>query len=425
MNSKGKSIIFFSLHYPFHISDSYLDKEIDLLSKSFEKVIVITNNTFSEERRPTPDNAIIYRYTPFEQPGSLVSLLALVFKPIFYCEIFRLIFVYKKWISFGLLKEIFAFYSRALNTKRFLQQVILEQKIDMNNLLIYSYWMIESSFASALLKQQRPEVKTITRAHSLDVYFDRSPVKYHPFRKFIFNQMDKIYFISANARSYFATAHHFSADSMQKMAINRIGIEAATTFIQQGTRDILRVISVGYIQKLKRIDLIIDALALIDKLKIEWVHVGHSNHKDEDFIAIQKYAAEKLGGMHNISFRFTGKTSKKDLFGLYAQMPFDVHLNVSETEGIPVSMMEAMSYSVPVIGTNVGGVSEIIEDGVNGLLLSAYPNAQDVKHALERFNSLPATHKNEMRQNAFNTWHNNYNAAKNNEVFVADVLRLF
>lgn len=419
---RNKSIIFFSLHYPFHISDSYLDKEIDLLATRFKKVIIITNNTFSEERRPTPPNAVVYRFTPFGQRLSLVSILTLFLKPLFYQEIFRLFFVYKMPLSFGLLKEGLAFYARALSTKQFLKHVIQEQELEPRNLLIYSYWMVESSLAAALLKQEQPSLKAIARAHSLDVYFDRSPVKYHPFRWFIFNQMDKVYFISANARSYFASAHHIGVDKMQKTAISRIGIEASTTFIEQSTGDTLRIISVGYIQKLKRIDLIVDALALIDAVKTEWVHVGHSNHNEDDYIAIQKYAAEKLGSKQNISFRFTGKTSKEDLFGLYAQKPFDVHLNVSETEGIPVSMMEAMSYSVPVIGTNVGGVSEIVEHDINGYLLSPYPDAAEVKNAITKFNALAVEKKNELRKNAFNTWNTGYNAQVNNEWFVADVM---
>ena len=41
----------------------------------------------------------------------------------------------------------------------------------------------------------------------------------------------------------------------------------------------------------------------------------------------------------------------------------------SLSEGIPVTVMEAMAASVPVIATDVGGVGEIIEDGVTGLLV--------------------------------------------------------
>lgn len=419
-----KTIIFFSLHYPFHVSDSYLDKEIDLISTHFRKVLIISSNTFTEERRPVPSNATVYRFTPFAIKASVFDALSLLFKGFFYAEFFRLLFVYKRSLSPGLVKELFAFYGRAVSTKKFLHKVINEQQVDTAKLLIYSYWMIESSLAAAMFKEEFPGVKVVARAHSLDVYFDRSPVKYHPFRAYILKQLDKLYFISTNAKEYFARVHAFTTTQMQKANVSRIGIEPNSAFIDKEPAAVLRIISVGYIQKLKRVDLIVDTLALLDR-SVEWVHVGHSNHNENDFDAIQKYAATKLGNKSNITYRFTGKTSKEDLFGLYASQPFDVFLNVSETEGIPVSMMEAMSYSVPVIGTLVGGVGEIVTDGVNGFLLSPYPDAQEVKLALEKFAALDAGAHILLRKGAFDTWNSKYNAQVNNRWFAADVMQLF
>lgn len=42
---------------------------------------------------------------------------------------------------------------------------------------------------------------------------------------------------------------------------------------------------------------------------------------------------------------------------------------LSKYEGMPVTIHEAMVLGVPVIATNVGGISEQIQDGVNGLLV--------------------------------------------------------
>jgi colanic acid/amylovoran biosynthesis glycosyltransferase len=48
----------------------------------------------------------------------------------------------------------------------------------------------------------------------------------------------------------------------------------------------------------------------------------------------------------------------------------DVFILPSFAEGVPVSLMEAMACGVPVIGTNVGGVTELIEHGVSGMVVA-------------------------------------------------------
>ncbi|WP_232226248.1 glycosyltransferase family 4 protein [Flavobacterium sp. ACAM 123] len=47
---------------------------------------------------------------------------------------------------------------------------------------------------------------------------------------------------------------------------------------------------------------------------------------------------------------------------------FDALLVTSQSEGIPQVIFESFYHKKPVISTNVGGIPEIIEDGVNGLL---------------------------------------------------------
>lgn len=47
----------------------------------------------------------------------------------------------------------------------------------------------------------------------------------------------------------------------------------------------------------------------------------------------------------------------------------DMFVLPSKSEGIPKVLLEAMAYGVPILTTNVGGIPDIIEDGVNGLLI--------------------------------------------------------
>lgn len=46
-----------------------------------------------------------------------------------------------------------------------------------------------------------------------------------------------------------------------------------------------------------------------------------------------------------------------------------IHLLPSYHEGLPLSVLETMSYGIPNIASNVGGLSEVIQDGVNGFLI--------------------------------------------------------
>ncbi|QDH79812.1 glycosyltransferase [Echinicola soli] len=46
----------------------------------------------------------------------------------------------------------------------------------------------------------------------------------------------------------------------------------------------------------------------------------------------------------------------------------DVYMMTSEFEGLPVGMLEAMSCELPVLSTRVGGIGEVINDGVEGML---------------------------------------------------------
>src|SRR5262249_40946711 len=68
----------------------------------------------------------------------------------------------------------------------------------------------------------------------------------------------------------------------------------------------------------------------------------------------------------------------------------DVFVLASHHEGLPVTVMEALTIGVPVVATAVGGVPEVVTDEINGILVvpgDATALAEGIARALE-----PVTH---------------------------------
>ncbi|MEO0122436.1 MAG: glycosyltransferase family 4 protein [candidate division WOR-3 bacterium] len=84
---------------------------------------------------------------------------------------------------------------------------------------------------------------------------------------------------------------------------------------------------------------------------------------------------EKMSLDYGLSDRikFTGWVSKEELHNYYRTCSFFVLPAIydkhGDTEGLGVVMIEAMGYSKPVIASNVGGITDVVIHGHNGILV--------------------------------------------------------
>jgi glycosyltransferase involved in cell wall biosynthesis len=81
----------------------------------------------------------------------------------------------------------------------------------------------------------------------------------------------------------------------------------------------------------------------------------------------ERYRLQTLIKEHNLSETFALPGHLDDMPPFYRKL--DLYLNTSVHEGMPMSVLEAMSYELPVIAPEVGGLGEIVDDGKNGYLL--------------------------------------------------------
>lgn len=99
--------------------------------------------------------------------------------------------------------------------------------------------------------------------------------------------------------------------------------------------------------------------------------------------------AKELGIEHNI--RWFGAIPQEDVFKLYSVM--DVLVVPSLYEGFGLIAAEAMAAGLPVVGTRIEGLSEIIEDGVSGYLVPP-SDSRILTEALIKLLSEPEKAKN-------------------------------
>jgi glycosyltransferase involved in cell wall biosynthesis len=118
--------------------------------------------------------------------------------------------------------------------------------------------------------------------------------------------------------------------------------------------------AVGRLEREKRFDLLIDALAALRAARplVTLVIVGDGSLKDALQAQIDRLqlgpACRLLGQRHDVA----------DL-----HHAFDLFVQSSDYEGTPNAVLEAMALGTPVVATDVGGTSQLIGHGVDGLIV--------------------------------------------------------
>ena len=132
----------------------------------------------------------------------------------------------------------------------------------------------------------------------------------------------------------------------------------------------------------------LDALAILKKQGVRFVadFVGGTTVEVSE---AQFRTALRERGLENCT-HYAGKRYGQEKEAFFCQA--DMFVLPSYTEAFPLTILEAMQHGLPVVATNVGGVSIAVEQGVNGLLVGGYkpimslayrPDAQELADNLK------------------------------------------
>jgi glycosyltransferase involved in cell wall biosynthesis len=121
---------------------------------------------------------------------------------------------------------------------------------------------------------------------------------------------------------------------------------------------VIQFVSIGRLDPEKAIDQMIHAFAALQCDAPTFLTILGDGRCREELLAL----ARRLGQQERIVFR----GAVDDVMPFLKQADF--YLSASLSEGMSNSLLEAMSCAVPPIVSRVSGVSDLVEDGVSGLI---------------------------------------------------------
>ena len=282
----------------------------------------------------------------------------------------------------------------------------------------YCYWNDTQACAAVLAREAGAVRKVVSRAHGYDLYEARRDHGYMPLKRQFIAAFDAVFALSREARTYLQRTYGAPPENIR---ISPLGVPLASTLARPSPVGSLHVVSVASCMRVKRLDRMIGALRLFAgrhrDIRMTWTHVGGGPLLEET----RALAGRELGGLGNLEFTFTGELPHHAVAALYRDAPVAMLVNTSESEGVPVSIMEAMSAGVPVVAPDVGGISSLVSSRC-GVLLGPQPEAEEIAEAMARV-AFADDHAR-LRANARQTIEADFDAARNYRDFVADIVAL-
>ena len=399
--SLKKTIYVFTSSFPCdEHGEMYLWDELLYLAKAFDAVYFLPQNgTFSI--KSLPENCFVISPPKINTQKVSISIFLQAIKWVF--NDFNLL-VKQKLVSklfiynYSLLKQLILkanYYSSIIKNSH------------SENVYLYAYWFSDYATIAALVKQNLPQAIAISRAHGFDVFENQTEYNFIPFRKLQFKYIDSVFSVSK------AGANHLKINNKpfeKKISSSYLGTSNHTNNLNP-VSDTFQIASCSIIRDVKRLHLMVDILKHIE-IPVTWHVIGNG----PDFENLKK--AVTLLPNH-IEVVFYGLLSKQEIELFYKTTAINLFISLSSSEGLPVSMMEAQSYGIPIMSTNVGGCNEICNDKT-GFLIEPNFDARVVSNRIIDF-SYSSKNTNEFHEKCRKHWENHFNADVNYNEFITSI----
>lgn len=352
MEKKKAIVVFTYPEFGNHIHNFLVD-EIELMKKIFSEVHLICGETkLPFESNVFSNNVIVHMFKKNEVLLNLLSFPFHIGDKVIQDDLKNSKKLKLYGLSYLFHSAKFWAYSEAIYK-------IIEGIINHDDCawFVESYWLDCGALAVAKAKDKFSNIITATRAHSVEIDPIKNKYCQLEFKEYIDKKIGKIVFISKNGLEFYTSniSVHFDSPEAKTKYI-RLGSKKVFEGMNSGSQDdVFRILSCSRVEKVKRVDLIIDAMSHLRSKRVDWAHIGVGSQ-----MQVIESKLMELSNNENVKVNFLGDFIPYEVQKYLLEHPVDLFVNVSSSEGVPVSIMEAQSYSIPVLATDVGGVKEIV-----------------------------------------------------------------
>ncbi|MBI1770583.1 MAG: glycosyltransferase [Bacteroidetes bacterium] len=410
-----KNLILLTHTFPYGVGEAFLESEINYLLQGFDKVVVIARNVKDSRSRYQAPNFYSHQINPKSDLKEIVFSIFLLIRNLsrslrYIRNELLILKLKKKRLSRKVLAIMITDLLKSLIAAQAIKRVMRIHELT-GDLILYSYWLSSLALATTFVRSKSSQIRRVARAHHSDLYEHINPSRYLSYRQALAQELNGIYSISMHGLEYLRTI--VPEKTHKHLFCSKLGTEPLIVKTQQRPAVHHLIVSCSFLQKIKLVELIVEALSLIEVLPIYWIHFGDGPQRE----MVEQLAIKKLANKKNIRYLFHGEFANPTLLKFYQENFVSLLVNTSSSEGIPVSIMEAQSCGVPCIGMDVGGVREIISKE-RGLLLSPDATPLQIAETINSVLTLPEEAYTELRASAFVNWDTNFNAKKNFPAFI-------
>jgi colanic acid/amylovoran biosynthesis glycosyltransferase len=397
--------------------ESFLAPEIEHTAQRFDRVVVMPQRKLGARRPLLKGVEIDLSLADRATGGGLRSLVegvaAVIREPLLVNEVVQTTMDFPSTLAQRLVLNMAAASMRA---RRAISSVVARSGVLPADAVAYSYWCDAWALGAVLAAVARPGLEVVTRMHGYDLFAERHVPAFIPYQRFILERASRLFLVSDAAKGYLASKF---PDLSHKTSVFRLGVRAQDGRSARSDDGRCRVVSCSEVIPLKRVDLLLEGLCELARRhraeSFEWLHIGGG-------VGLEVLRGRAASAPPNLSIRLAGEIENAEVVGAYLAKPVDLFAHVSSSEGgVPVALQEAASVGIPLLGTAVGGVPEIVSNET-GRLLSATPSAGEIADACwGLFGDKVALAR--CAERSYQAWRVDFDAARNHGRFAQTLRR--